>query len=358
MRAALLAGAGLAAAVAVAGIAVAVASRDAPAVGPSTPDVQTVAVTRTTLVDVTVVPGSLGYGPERELASRLTGTVTALPAVGTTVKRGEAAVRVDDRPVVLLYGALPAYRDLAPPQPATGERAEAVPGSSGTDVEQFETNLRALGYTGFTVDEDYTDATAAAVKRWQRDLGLPETGVVELGRVHYAPGPIRIAAHRATTGAVAEGPLLTFTGTKRLVTALLPARSERLAAAGAQVSVELPGGAAAGGTVVSAAPPPAEETAGAQEPMLAVTVAAEEDGAFDVPGDGAVRVGFVAQRREDVLAVPVTALLALAEGGYGLQVVDGAATRVVPVTTGLFADGQVEVSGPDVREGMTVGTAR
>ena len=57
----------------------------------------------------------------------------------------------------------------------------------------------------------------------------------------------------------------------------------------------------------------------------------------------------------DVLTVPVAALVALAEGGYGLQVVDGATSRFVAVETGLFASGRVEVSGAGVAEGATVG---
>jgi hypothetical protein len=56
-----------------------------------------------------------------------------------------------------------------------------------------------------------------------------------------------------------------------------------------------------------------------------------------------------------VLTVPVAALLALAEGGYGVQVVTGTATRIVAVRTGLFAAGRVEVSGDGLTEGMTVG---
>jgi len=43
--------------------------------------------------------------------------------------------------------------------------------------------------------------------------------------------------------------------------------------------------------------------------------------------------------------IPVTALLALAGGGYAVEVPDGAATKLVAVETGLFADGYVEVSG-------------
>jgi len=52
-------------------------------------------------------------------------------------------------------------------------------------------NLSALGYDGFTVDEEYTASTADAVREWQEDLDLPETGTVELGRVLYAAGAWR-----------------------------------------------------------------------------------------------------------------------------------------------------------------------
>jgi hypothetical protein len=69
----------------------------------------------------------------------------------------------------------------------------------------------------------------------------------------------------------------------------------------------------------------------------------------------AVTVAFTASERTEVLTVPVAALLALAEGGYGLQVVDGAATRYVGVETGLFADGRVEVSGGGITAGTKVG---
>jgi DUF917 family protein len=67
-----------------------------------------------------------------------------------------------------------------------------------------------------------------------------------------------------------------------------------------------------------------------------------------------VDVEFVVGKRADVLAVPVTALVALAGGGYGVEVVQGDVSRVVPVSTGLFANGNVEISGKDIAEGVTV----
>jgi multidrug efflux pump subunit AcrA (membrane-fusion protein) len=68
-----------------------------------------------------------------------------------------------------------------------------------------------------------------------------------------------------------------------------------------------------------------------------------------------VTASFIASERKNVLTVPVAALLALAEGGYGVQVVDGATTRIVTVETGLFADGKVEITGGGLTPGTTVG---
>src|SRR5690606_20304281 len=158
------------------------------------------------------------------------GLVTWLPAVGSTVDRGDAVLRVDDEPVVLLFGALPLYRPL---------RA----GMSGADVKQFEENLSALGYSGFTVDDTFTSATATVVRRWQRDLGLRQTGSVAPGQVLYAAGPIRVAEHRIRVGDVAGGDILGYTGSTRTVTAAVSTRRMRTEIVeGAPVTVLLPDG--------------------------------------------------------------------------------------------------------------------
>jgi membrane fusion protein, multidrug efflux system len=306
----------------------------------------TAKVTRQTLVDSQTESGELGHGDSTSLSGRLAGTVTALPATGTTVKRGQPIYRVDNTPVVLLYGALPAYRALAV-------------GAEGDDVKQFEQNLRALGYTGFTVDDEYSDATADAVKEWQEDLGLTETGTVDLGRVVYAAGPVRVDTLTASVGGAAQPgqEVLTYTGTARVVTVELDVSDQRLARKGAAVTVTMPDDKTAPGTVskVETVIKPAEGNDPAST-KIDVTVALKDEKAAAGFDGATVDVSFTASQRKNVLTVPVAALLALAEGGYGVQVVDGDQTRILAVETGLFASGRVEVTGDGLTEGMTVGT--
>jgi hypothetical protein len=67
-----------------------------------------------------------------------------------------------------------------------------------------------------------------------------------------------------------------------------------------------------------------------------------------------VDVAIVSDSASDAFAVPVTALLALAEGGYAVEVVDDGATYLIGVETGLFADGLVEVRGSGLSAGLVV----
>jgi hypothetical protein len=92
-----------------------------------------------------------------------------------------------------------------------------------------------------------------------------------------------------------------------------------------------------------------------QEDTTKIEVTVGFDKAPQGLDDASVNVLFVSSQRENVLTVPINALLALAEGGYGLQIVDGTATRIVAVETGLFADGRVEVTGDGLTEGLKVG---
>jgi membrane fusion protein, multidrug efflux system len=308
--------------------------------------VNTAKVTQQTLKDTETADGELGFGTTSAAVNRTAGTITAVPDSGQELRRGNTVYSVDNKPTTLLYGALPAYRKLAD-------------GSEGTDVLQLEQNLSAMGYTGFTVDDEYTDATAEAVEEWQEDLGLDETGVVELGSVLFAPGHIRVDSVEAQEGAPL-GPnqnVLTYSGTKKAVTVQLDAADQRLAKPNAKVDVTLPDGATVPGRVekVSTVIIPAESPDKDPETKVEVIVAIDNQKALAAWSLASADVTFTASERKNVLTVPVSALVALSEGGFGVEVFDGTASQYVPVKTGLYAGGKVEISGAGIKAGTVVG---
>lgn len=308
--------------------------------------VNTAKVAQQTLKDTESADGELGFGTTSAAVNRSAGTITGVPDSGQEFRRGHTVYSVDNKPTTLMYGALPAYRKLAD-------------GSEGTDVLQLEQNLSAMGYSGFTVDDEYTDATAEAVEEWQEDLGLDETGVVELGSVLFAPGHIRVDSVEAQEGAPI-GPnqnVLTYTGTKKAVTVQLDAADQRLAKPNAKVDVTLPDGATVPGRVekVSTVIIPAESPDKDPETKVEVIVAIDNQKAVAAWSLASVDVSFTASERKNVLTVPVAALVALREGGFGVEVSDGTASQYVPVKTGLFAGGQVEISGAGIKAGTEVG---
>lgn len=151
----------------------------------------TAEVTSRTLTESSTAGGTLGYGSTLELYDRLSGTFTWLPAVGAVIARGGTLFRVNNLPVALMYGPVPAYRTLK----------EGV--SKGPDVAELNENLTALGYDPYgaiTAGEVFGEATAAAVRRWQKAEGLSETGAVELGRIIFAPGARRVTAVKVALG--------------------------------------------------------------------------------------------------------------------------------------------------------------
>ncbi|MBY8882447.1 peptidoglycan-binding protein [Streptomyces sp. PLK6-54] len=328
----------------------------------SAADVHTATVARTDLSDSRSLPGTLGFGPQTPVTGRGTGVVTALATAGATVTRGHSLYRADDQPVVLFYGGTPLFRTLkAPAGKQTPQR--------GGDVTVVADNLQALGYAiGYRPpDTDghgatYTAELAAAVKRWQQHIGMTATGTLGVGQTVVLPGPVRIGQVQARLGDPVQETLMSVTATGRRVTVPVEAGDDTGIKAGAMVTITLPYERSVPGTVtaVSHTVQAGGNDAGSGQqdpnspPTVDVTVAPVH--ASDLAGlDAApVTVRFTTTTRHGVLAVPVTALVALKEGGYALQRTDG---TLVAVTTGLFAAGQVEVSGPGVTAGLRVETA-
>ncbi|TDD28320.1 HlyD family efflux transporter periplasmic adaptor subunit [Actinomadura sp. KC06] len=310
----------------------------------NTAKLRTAVVSRGDLVDTETVDGKLTHDDVREVWTGASGVVTWAPEEGATVKRGGALLKVAGDPVTLMYGGSPMYRTLKN-------------GDSGKDVRQLEQNLRALGYQGMTVDEEFTGATEIAVKEWQDDRGLEQTGMVDGVQVVFLDGPVQIREVKAPEGKqTAKGqPVLTVAGTRRVVHVDLDADKQDLARKGAKVSVELPGGKKVEGTISSVSEV-AQSTGEGQEKKTTIGVDISlgdaGTGRFD---EAPVSVELESERREDVLSVPVEALLALREGGFGVEVVDGGRRRLAAVEIGAFGGGRVEVAGAGVAEGVQVG---
>lgn len=311
------------------------------------PPVRPVAVVeRRDLVERESLDGTLGYGDTREITIGAQGTVTALTAAGTLVERGAALGEVDGRPVCLLYGGRPSWRPL-------GEGADIT---DGADIAQLEENLLALGYgTPSTLgpNDTWSQATTAAVKAWQRDLGVEQTGRIDLGAVVYTPGPVRIGGHLVAPGSPAGAPALSVTGPERLVDVDLDADRQGLLAVGQAVEVELPVGAIVAATVRSIASvvdvAPADSGGSA---TVAVVMVLDDPAAAAGLDQAPVDVHVVSVQAADALAVPVDALLALAEGGYAVERPDG---TLVGVEIGAFADGWVQVTGTGAAGGLREG---
>jgi hypothetical protein len=349
----------------------------------ATEAVATAKLERRDLSTSKTISGTIGYGNPRAVEGHKEATVTWLPAPGTSVKRGQQLYRADDRPVPLFYGGMPLYR------PIEGK------GLVGRDVEIVADNLAALGYSlGYRpragswvtppasppappapsssassapssaatstpqpvkIKKDEGVLTAGmitAIKKWQRDLGLPETGTIAVGDVEILSGAVRVESVAVQPGAPANGPLLSVTPTRKVITVAAGLAEAASIERGAAVTVILPDDKEIPARVLSvgralAAPAGA---IGDSTPQLTVTVTVNDPATIAKLDSADVTVSFIGKARENVLAAPVEALIALAEGGYAVQTPSG----LVAVTTGMFAQGWVEITGDGLAEGTDV----
>ncbi|GGO93334.1 peptidoglycan-binding domain-containing protein [Wenjunlia tyrosinilytica] len=326
----------------------------------------TATVQRTTLTSGLELTGKLGHGPATDVVGQGQGTFTGLPRPGDRIEAGGVLYELNGEPVVLFAGSRPFWRELAT-------------GVTGPDVQELERNLTDLGYadaTSMTVDEEFTDGTAAAVKRWQKAHGLKRTGRVELGRVVVLRDrAVRVEEVSAKLGgtAVAGSGTTVLKVTRPGVFATVGLDDEQIAqlAPGSKVTVRLGTGSATKGEVKQitrgsgadggqgadddataggggGAAGAGSGTAGGQDKATATIALTDQKKAKSALDHArpAVTLTVPEDKAEDTLVVPVTALLARPEGGYGVEVVrPGAAQPVrVRVRVGLIVDARAQIT--------------
>jgi hypothetical protein len=359
----------------------------------STPATATAQVIRTTLASRQQVPGTLQPAGSYTLVaqqpansqsaattsagSQSSGTINWLPGPGALISRGQVLYQLDGQPVRLLYGSQSAWRAL-----------EAGV-TDGTDIRELKQNLIALGFTAYgalKVNDVFDWATTVAVEQWQRAQGVLETGVVALGSVAFLPGAVRVTSQLALPGTPAQPgtQLLDLSSTGLVVSVPLDPSLRQLVRDGDRVQIQLPQGQITPGRVsqigeattatnasasvdssaitgASASSQSSSDSSGQSSSSPAATVPVTV--ALDRPRDARaldqvpVEVSITDTVNHNVLAVPVGALLALANGGYAVAVENHGTRTLIAVKPGIFDGNRVEVTSSQLQPGMRVEVA-
>ena len=301
-------------------------------------------VLREDLSATTPVTATLGYAGSYPVTGQGDGTLTWLPSPGRVIGEGQALYQTGNgSPVVLLYGSVPDWRSLDE-------------GTTGADVSQLNHDLVALGYA---VRADvvalgwdyYSWETAQAIQKLEGHLGVPDPpGSLSLGQVVFEPEALRVAQVTGRLGGPASGPVLTATSDRHVVTISLDASAQSEVKASDPVTVTLPDGTSTPG-MVSSVGTVATTTSGPGQgtsTTIPVQVKLTDPSAAGRLDQAPVTVYITTASARNALAVPVTALVAQASGGYDVEVAEAGNTRrLVPVTPGIFDDnsGLVQVTG-------------
>jgi peptidoglycan hydrolase-like protein with peptidoglycan-binding domain len=284
-------------------------------------------------------------------------TFTMLPTVGEVIALGQSPFALGGQPAVLLYGSV------------VPSRAFLAGMSAGRDVAALNASLDALGYDTGLSGETFSSATQAAIRAFQSAHDMRVTGELALGSVVFERGPVRVTSVMPEVGAnVTPGPVLGVTSTVPQVRIALSAAEQSSVKVGDPVSISLPndqttpGVVCSVGTVAKSPSNKGGEGGGGGEsgeeggPTIEVDVTPSNPHATDHLDEAPVTVSITTASVPSALVVPIDALLALAGGGYALEVAQGGAHHLEAVTLGLFddAEGLVQVSGRRVSAGQRV----
>jgi multidrug efflux pump subunit AcrA (membrane-fusion protein) len=267
---------------------------------------------------------------------------------------------------VLMFGDTPAWREF---------REGMTPGE---DVSQLKLNLLSLEYgsrDSLRVDQDFDTEAADAVRKMQADLGLVPTGRILFGDVIFLPGTSVVESSPSSPNlgtAVNVGAILaslipiervetrigqngdvssTIESLQRVMTTI-EVSDQDLVDVGSEVMIELPDETMVSGIVQEIGSIAVVPQSG--NPYLEVSVALDGNTSLPEWTGAPVTVSITKKLADNVLAAPVTSLLALLGGGYALEVLEHESTRLVPVEVEIYADGWVEVTGAGLEAGTEI----
>jgi len=327
------------------------------------------------------------------------GIITNLPEHGTTLNEGDVLLVASGRPVFVVQGETPVYRDL-------------IPGNSGDDILQLEEALKRLGFNPGQVDGTYDDITSEAVADWYASSGFDAflcptedqlaalrslenelalatnerlaaeealaaaplnekktaegemkrlTTLVEIisaevdkarlmvgvqipiDEIIFIPSlPVRISQFNVDIGEPASGEIVILTDNQLLIDSSLPLAEAPLLKIGLPVTIDEPDlGIKATGVVSRVAETPGTDGVDGFHIYFETLV---DETAVQLEGFSLRLTIPVESTTQEVLVVPISALSLAADGNSRVQVeIDGSLEFVV-VEPGLSADGFVEVT--------------
>ena len=267
---------------------------------------------------------------------------------------------------LLMFGNTPAWRDMK----------EGI--APGEDVHQLKLNLIALGYGTIKTlgsDWNFNPATTAAITKLQADMNLILSGEILLGEVVFTPGTSLVKSsstlksvgdkmnvgtelfyltpiEKVETKIESDGSVKIQRESLQAVEIQVDVSDRGLVNEGSKVEIELPDESLVEGTVREVATLAVVPQEG--DPFLEVLIAVEGTTEYFEWTGATVTINVTKELASGVLASPVNGLLALLSGGYALEIVTATGTNLIPVETGIYADGWVEVSGPGLQPGTEI----
>ncbi len=319
-----------------------------------------------------ITRGTAKFGQPREILLQPSvvknelGIVTAVPTLGEVIEEGDVLLTVSGRPVLVLAGEAPTYRDMGL-------------GASGVDVMQLEQALARLGYDLGNIDGVYDNNTATAVEAfylaakakpfqpsqdqfatlqdWYIQFGgsspilIPTSTqsdnsslpvIVPTDELVFLPElPLRVDTIIAKRGDPAQGPLVKVTNSKLAVDLSLRINDAKFIQLGmpATIDEQLLGIKVTGEVSFIASQP---GTHGEDAFHVHAEVAVDDAPPTMIGASVRVKIP-VESTAGEVLAIPVSALSLSPDGTSRIQVKRDEKFEYLTVDLGLSASGMVEV---------------
>lgn len=260
--------------------------------------------------------------------------ITAIKVeAGQVLASGQVLMEVEGRPVTVLTGAFPAWRDLTWPMPA------------GPDIAQLQSALAELGFYRDEVNGRYEAGTLLAVLELYKAIGYepPSRSSVRHEEFVFVPSDLRTVQQlEIKVGDILQADAITLASVTRRIEADLTVDQRQVIKPGLTIRAIGSSGARWSGTIDRVVD--IERDANATGPTFAILT--RESIPASITGEQGFEV-VIDSTSERVFSASPAAVHIGDDGQAFVVVLDGAKEIVTPVHVGLVTDSRVEISSQD-----------